>query len=83
MPLTRERIIEYLATSHELDPSEFEDDAALFSSHALDSFAMVDLIAFVEKEAGIRIRASEVTLDNLDSVAKILRFAQDRAAAAA
>jgi acyl carrier protein len=80
MPLTRERIVEYLVASHDLDRGELDDEAALFSSHALDSFAMVDLMVFVEKEAGIRIRASEVTLDNLDSIAKILRFAEARAA---
>lgn len=82
MPLTRERIVEYLVTHHDLDGVQLEEEMALFSSHALDSFAMVDLMVFVEKEAGIRIRASEVTLDNLDSIAKILRFAAARAATA-
>ncbi|MFT3967146.1 MAG: acyl carrier protein [Sphingobium sp.] len=59
---------------------EADDDTPLFSSGALDSVAMLNLIAFVEERTGIEIRADEVTLDNFDTPARISRFALERAA---
>lgn len=55
-------------------------DTPLFSSGALDSVAMLDLIAFIEKATGMEIRADEVTLDNFDTAERILRFAGERVA---
>ena len=45
-----------------------------------DSVAMLNLITFVEAQTGIEIRADEVTLENFDTVARISRFAMERAA---
>lgn len=55
-------------------------DSELFSSGALDSVAMLNLIAFIEEAAGIQVRPDQVTLENLDSPARILRFAESQAA---
>lgn len=54
-------------------------DTPLFSSGALDSVTMLSLIALVEESAGIEIHAEDVTLDNFDSVERIVRFAESRA----
>lgn len=54
-------------------------ETPLFSSGALDSVAMLSLIALVEESAGIEIHAEDVTLDNFDSVERIVRFAESRA----
>jgi D-alanine--poly(phosphoribitol) ligase subunit 2 len=59
---------------------ETSADTLLFSSGALDSLAMLSLIGLVEQMAGIQINAEDVTLDNFDSVARIARFANARAA---
>lgn len=55
-------------------------DTPLFSSGALDSVAMLNLLSFVEEAGGIVIRADEVTLENFDNAARILRFARERVA---
>ena len=55
-------------------------DSTLFSSGALDSVAMLNLIAFIEEASGIQVRPDQVTLENLDSPARILRFAESQAA---
>lgn len=55
-------------------------DTLLFSSGALDSVAMLNLITFVEDRTGIEIRADEVTLENFDTIERILRFAEERGA---
>lgn len=58
--------------------AELDDETPLFSSGLIDSFALVDLILLIERECRIRVGPTEVTLDNLDSIARILRFAGNR-----
>ncbi len=54
-PHTDEHIITYLEEKQGIDPAQItSDDTELFSSGLLDSFSMVDLIMFIETEAGSR-----------------------------
>lgn len=78
MPLTRDSLWEYLESKMGLDRSEVADDTLLFSGSVLDSFSMVDLIMFIEQESGQRINPTEVSLDNLDSVQRIIKFVESR-----
>ena len=77
-------ITEDLLVSNIRDFANLDDeptlDTLLFSSGALDSVAMLNLITFVEETTGIEIRADEVTLENFDTIERILRFAGERAA---
>jgi D-alanine--poly(phosphoribitol) ligase subunit 2 len=59
---------------------EATPDMPLFSSGALDSLAMLNLITLIEERAGFEIRADEVTLENFDTVNRILSFAESRGA---
>ncbi|MDM8559133.1 acyl carrier protein [Candidatus Parabeggiatoa sp. HSG14] len=76
MPLTYEKLLNYLDTEMGLDISEIDDETLLFSTALLDSFSLVELITFIEKEANIKISPTEVNLDNLDSVSRILNFVE-------
>ena len=81
MGLGRDAIIAYMVD--ELCIDEFEvadDDTLLFSSGLLDSFSMINLIGFIEREASIRVRPTEVTLDNLDSLGRIMNYLERRIA---
>jgi D-alanine--poly(phosphoribitol) ligase subunit 2 len=79
MALTADLIIQNLGTLADFD-GEADIHTPLFSSGALDSVAMLNLIAFVEEQAGIEIRADEVTLENFDTAERISNFAMQRAA---
>jgi acyl carrier protein len=72
----------YLGDRMGLDTGALADDTPLFSSNLLDSFSMVDLIMFIEKESGVQLNATDVSLDNLDSIGRILRFVDARRAEA-
>ena len=72
----------YLGDRMGLDTSALEEDTPLFSSNLLDSFSMVDLIMFIEKEGGVRLDPTDVSLDNLDSIERILKFVDTRRAEA-
>ncbi len=78
MSLAPDDITEYLAENLNVDTSAIEPETELFSSGLVDSFAMIDLISFVEERCSIRLKPAEITLDNFDSVACIVSFLENR-----
>jgi acyl carrier protein len=76
--LTREGLVRYFQERQGIDPSELGNDTALFSSGLLDSFSMMDLILFVEDAAGLKVRTVDVTLENFDSIERVLEYAKSR-----
>jgi acyl carrier protein len=80
MPLTREGLLNYLDEKMGVDVSGVDDATPLFSSSLLDSFSMVDLIMFIEQQAGFRMDALDITLENLDSIGNILRLVENKLA---
>jgi len=73
MSLTRDSLLKYLEELG-VETGSLTDDTRLFSDGVLDSFSMVDLIAFIEKEAEVKMNPGDVRLDNLDSVDRILNY---------
>ena len=82
MGITKEDLVEYLQQATPSDLGDVDDEMLLFSSGLVDSFAMVDLLLFVEREGGFRVAPLEVSLENFDSVGRILRFVESRQASA-
>ena len=80
MALDQETIKNYLAEMHGADMSEVSGDTLLFSSGLVDSFAMIDLVTFIETETGGSMGAGDITLDNLDSIDRIVAYVQSKAA---
>lgn len=79
MSFDRQILATFLEDEMSLDLSEVSDDEALFSTGLLDSFGMVELMSFIETSAKIRLDPGDVTLENLDSVNRILSFVQKSA----
>lgn len=73
MALTEIGLLDHLRETTELN-GQTMPDSPLFSSGMLDSVAMLNLIAFIEEASGVEIRAEDVTLDNFDTPARIVRF---------
>ena len=65
------------------DDLELARDEAIFSSGLLDSFAVTQLICFLEDRFAIRIPISEVTLEDFDTIGKILDLVARRHSASA
>ena len=78
MPLTREDLIGHCVDRCGLDAGEIDDQTLLFTSGLLDSFNLLTLVDLVECEIGEELRISEITLDNFDSIERILRFLDSR-----
>lgn len=77
MALTEEKLAQFLKERRKLDGVHAE--MPLFSDGTIDSVGMIDLITFVEKEAGIEVGQADVTLENFDTIARIIAYAQSKA----
>jgi acyl carrier protein len=58
------------------DPSELTDDTLLVTSGIVDSTGMLEIIAFLEADFGIRIGDHETTPENLGSISRIAAFVE-------
>ena len=74
MNITHDELKSYLIKEFNLERVELTEDTPLFSSNLLDSFSMVDLVRIVEEMTGSRIRPTDLTLENFDSISRILIF---------
>jgi acyl carrier protein len=72
--ITSETLVEFLETELGVDMEGVGGDDPLFSSGLVDSFALVTLMMHLEREGGFRINPADVTLDNLDTIDRILGF---------
>jgi acyl carrier protein len=63
-----------LVTQFRVDRRTLDDDTGLFSQGLIDSLSVMDLVAFVEGKIGRPIDPAHITLENFDSVARIVRY---------
>jgi acyl carrier protein len=77
MKLTEDQLLKFLRDSLDFD-DDIDAETELFSSGDLDSVAMLELITFVEKAAGFEVSREDVTLENFDTVARIVRYATSK-----
>ncbi|MFO0949284.1 MAG: acyl carrier protein [Planctomycetota bacterium] len=78
MAVTADSLITYLRETVPFDLGEVDEETPLFSSRMIDSYAMVGLMRFIETEACFRVAAFEVSLENFDTVGRILRYVESR-----
>jgi acyl carrier protein len=78
MTLTRDALLHYFSNKLRLNTNQIGPDTSLFTSGLIDSFSMVELVLFIEESCGIRMKPSEINLDNLDSIERILSFVKPR-----
>ncbi|MBD3765760.1 MAG: acyl carrier protein [Rhodobacterales bacterium] len=73
MTLTADALIAHLTGTLQV-PGPLTEETELFSTGLLDSVAMMGIIGFLEDTARIDVRPSDVTLENFDTVARILAY---------
>ena len=55
-----------------------EDNESLFEGNIIDSFGMLELISFIEKKFKVTIILSEVTIENFDTINKIVKLIKSK-----
>lgn len=76
-----EELLQYISGNFIGKSGETVDaETSLFQGQLLDSLNLVELITFVETRFGIKVAPSEVSIDNLDTVNRIVNFIQGKLA---
>ena len=78
MAVTHDALLSYLREKLRVDTTKIGPQTPLVTSDLVDSFGLVELVLFIEKNCRIKMKASEVNLDNLDSIERILAFVASR-----
>ena len=78
--ITQDKLLSFLSARFSVDLAEIDCDTELFTGGILDSFSVVELVFFVEAEENTKMEPAELVMDNLDSIAKILRFCDSKRA---
>ena len=73
MSLTAQTLIAFLKEQLNIE-DVIGAETELFSTGLLDSVAMLNLITHVEEQSRIEVRPGDVTLDNFDTVARIVTY---------
>lgn len=78
----QERVLRFILDNfYVADPVELADDTSLIEGGYVDSTGMLELIAFLEADFGLRIADTEMVPDNLGSIGKIAAFVDRKRAA--
>jgi len=72
MNIKKEDLIEFIKDKVDFD--DLDEKTLLFSEGNLDSVSQLDLIAFIEDKTGVQVEQLDVTLENFDSIERILIF---------
>lgn len=72
-----ERLIRFITAEFLTDPGKvITADTKLISSGLIDSFSLVSLQVFIEKEFGKKIPAPKITAESFDTVRKMVEIIQ-------
>ena len=76
--MTKDDLLRFICEDAGLDRAEIDETTPLFSSGLIDSFTVTSLIAYIEDETDTTIEQSQVTLENFDTVAGMMRFLESK-----
>jgi acyl carrier protein len=76
--ITQNDIVQILRDQLFLDVSSIDATTPLFSSGLVDSFSLATLIVELETRGDFRMAPLDVTLENLDTIERMLRFVSSR-----
>ncbi|OED42218.1 phosphopantetheine-containing protein [Chromatiales bacterium (ex Bugula neritina AB1)] len=76
--ITEEAVRQFIQNELDIDDTSIAGSTPLFSSGMIDSFSLISLMSFIEDNGNIRVNPTEVTLENFDSIDKILAYIQQK-----
>lgn len=70
----RERIRTFIVDTFFVD--EFADDDSFLRKGLIDSTGMMELVAFLESDLGLKLEDRELVPENLDSLSRVVAFVE-------
>ncbi len=80
MANTNDPIFDFLAKEYGVARGDIDENTLLFSDGYLDSFSMVELVNWLEQHFKVKFGVLDITLDNLDSVARMSKYVSAKGA---
>jgi acyl carrier protein len=81
---TKEAVRQFIISNfYVANPADLKDDTSLLDSGMVDSTGVLEVIAFLESEFGIKVADSEIVPDNLGALASIVAFIERKGGKAA
>ncbi|MFP2932348.1 acyl carrier protein [Pyxidicoccus sp. 3LG] len=71
---TRERIRTFIVDTFFVD--DFADDDSFLRKGLIDSTGMMELVAFLEQDFGLKLEDRELVPENLDSLSRVVAFVE-------
>ncbi|QSQ27634.1 acyl carrier protein [Pyxidicoccus parkwayensis] len=75
---TRERIRGFIVDTFFVD--DFADDDSFLRKGLIDSTGMMELVAFLEQDFGLKLEDRELVPENLDSLSRVVAFVEKKQA---
>ena len=72
MRITEQDLLTYLKDEIGVETDGIDRTTPLVTSGIIDSFSLVEFVTFIESKAGIQFGAADATIENLDSIERIL-----------
>jgi acyl carrier protein len=79
--LTRDGLLGFMKSELGVKVSKLNDQSPLFSAGIIDSHMLLQLITYIEGVIGLRIPTGDLSLENFDSIERVLAYADRRVAA--
>ncbi len=73
--MTRDGLVGFFAADLAIETEDLTDSTPLYSAGIIDSFMLLSLIGFLEKQGGYQVDTADITLDNFDTIERILAYA--------
>jgi acyl carrier protein len=74
--ISEQEILAYLRDRLFVDVASVDRNTLLITDGVIDSFALIELLTYIEERAQIRFSPADATLENLDSIELILRLVE-------
>jgi acyl carrier protein len=68
------KIKQFLQDSLDVDVASLTDTEELFTSGLIDSFALIELLGFMESELDFTVNFSEMTVDDFDTIEALVKL---------
>jgi len=78
--ITADELKQIIVEHFDADLGDVQADTSLFNGGLLDSFHLLELVRYLESRVGIKISPLELTLENFDTVERILKFLSAKSA---
>ena len=73
---TRTKIKKFLEEHLDVDMNNITDSKELFTSGLIDSFALIELLGFMEDELNFTVNFADMTVDDFDTIDALVQLVE-------